>query len=249
MASNTESPGTRRVRATASDELTREVLDLIKTQELVPGDRLPGVAMLAEQFGVAPPTIREALRRLQALGFIDMRHGSGVYVRRLGERVIVSNPYSGQLEAATMLDLIDARLVIEPHLACLAVGRANEKSIREIEVILDKAERTLEGGDEDALNSLNLGFHRSIAHLSGNVVLAQTMDSLLDLYSAEQIVIQRIYDDREQDHREHAEILAAIRDRRADLATTRMQSHLAGVRDVLEQRLNARKPSRRGKRN
>jgi GntR family transcriptional regulator, transcriptional repressor for pyruvate dehydrogenase complex len=225
-----------RVRTSASDELTQELIDLLKREDFQPGDRLPAVTALADRFAVAPPTMREALRRLQALGFLDFRHGSGVYVREPLERVIVSNPYSGQLDRGVILDLIDARLLIEPHLACLAVARGGEEAIAEVERILDRAEQALKGQDE-VLSGLNLNFHRAIAKLSGNTVLGQTIDSLLDLYSAEQLVILQVYDNREHDAREHRAVLEAIRDGRAELAATRMREHLTGVRTVVEERL------------
>ncbi|HEY1369146.1 MAG TPA: FadR/GntR family transcriptional regulator [Gaiellaceae bacterium] len=223
-------------RPTASDQLTHDLVDMIERERLGPGDRLPSVNALARRFEVAGPTIREALRRLQALGLVDIRHGSGVYVRQSRKRVIVSNPYSGQLASATILDLLDARMLIEPHLARLAVGRCDEAALTEIEGILERAGHSLQGQDE-VLSVLNLDFHRAIAHLSGNIVLAQTMDSLLDLYAGEQMVIMQLYDNRERDHREHCGVLEAMRERNADLASERMRAHIEGVRAVLERRL------------
>ncbi|ADB50922.1 FadR/GntR family transcriptional regulator [Conexibacter woesei] len=227
-----------RTRLSASDELTQDLIDALKRQGFGPGDRLPSVTALATQFAVAAPTIREALRRLQALGFLDFRHGSGVYVREPLERVIVSNPYSGQLDPDVLLDLIDARLLIEPHLACLAVVRGGAEAVAELERILDLADQSLQGQDE-TLSDLNLDFHRAIARLSGNKVLGQTMDSLLDLYAAEQMMILQVYDNRERDAREHRAVLTAIRGGRPDLAAEQMREHLTGVRTVVEERLRA----------
>ena len=240
MASRARTAPRPRPRPSAADELTFELIDLLKEQELEPGDRLPSVTALADRFAVTPPTIREALRRLQALGFLDFRHGSGVYLREPLERVIVSNPYSGQLDRDVILDLIDARLLIEPHLACLAVGRGTKAQVAELERILDRADQALQGQD-DLLSDLNLSFHRTIARLSGNSVLSQTIDSLLDLYAAEQLVILKVYDDRERDAREHRAVFEAIRDRRADLAAERMREHLTEVRAVVERRLGRRR--------
>jgi GntR family transcriptional repressor for pyruvate dehydrogenase complex len=69
------------------------------------------------------------------------------------------------------------------------------------------------------------------------------MDSLLDLYAAEQMVIMQLYDNRERDHREHCGVLEAMRERNADLASERMRAHIEGVRAVLERRLG---PTRAG---
>jgi GntR family transcriptional repressor for pyruvate dehydrogenase complex len=63
------------------------------------------------------------------------------------------------------------------------------------------------------------------------------MDSLLDLYSAEQMMILQVYDNRQKDHREHLAVLEAIRKGSPDLAARRMRAHLMGVRTVVEERL------------
>src|ERR671910_546169 len=73
--------------------------------------------------------------------------------------------------------------------------------------------------------------------LPAGTVLGQTIDSLLDLYAAEQMVILQVYDNRERDAREHRAVLEAIRDGQAELAATRMREHLTGVRTVVEERL------------
>jgi GntR family transcriptional repressor for pyruvate dehydrogenase complex len=135
-----------------------------------------------------------------------------------------------------ILDLLDARLLIEPHLARLAAERCDDDAVAELAGILASAENVLQGRD-DLLSELNMDFHHSIARLSGNVVLHQTIDSLLDLYAGERMVILQLFDNRERDHREHVGIFDALRDRRADLAAGRMQEHLEGVRSVLEGRL------------
>jgi GntR family transcriptional regulator, transcriptional repressor for pyruvate dehydrogenase complex len=77
-----------------------------------------------------------------------------------------------------------------------------------------------------------MGFHRQIALASGNSVLAQLVDVLIDLFSAEQRVILGLFS-REQDYKEHLSILEAIELRDATLAAERMRAHLEGVRDAI----------------
>ncbi|WP_279580607.1 winged helix-turn-helix domain-containing protein [Fodinicola feengrottensis] len=67
---------------TLSERLVTGLLDLITDQHLGPGDPMPTVRDLAARFSVTPPTMREALRRLQATDAVQLRHGSGVYVGR-----------------------------------------------------------------------------------------------------------------------------------------------------------------------
>jgi GntR family transcriptional repressor for pyruvate dehydrogenase complex len=224
----------RPLRATVFDYVTERLLDLIKREES--GSRLPSVVSLARSLSVAAPTVRESLRRLEAIGVVEIRHGSGTYVRNAGDRVVLANPYSGQLEARTILELLDARLVIEPTLANRTAVNASGVQIRELGRILEDAAELLEGHDP-LLHGVNMAFHRGVARFSGNVVLAQTIDSIVDLYTAEQLLILRLYDDRARDHEDHVAIFDAIQRRDADGASELMRQHLEDVLQVMEQRL------------
>jgi GntR family transcriptional regulator, transcriptional repressor for pyruvate dehydrogenase complex len=224
----------RSLRPTLSDYVTEQLLDLIKGEE--EGSRLPSVVALARSLSVAAPTVRESLRRLEALGVVEIRHGSGVYVRNTGARVLLANPYSGQLEARTVLELLDARLVIEPTLANRTAVNASGGEIRELGRILEEAAELLDGHDP-LLHGVNMAFHRGVARFSGNAVLAQTIDSIVDLYTAEQLLILRLYDNRARDHDEHLAIFGAISRRDSVGAAELMRKHLEDVLQVMEDRL------------
>jgi GntR family transcriptional regulator, transcriptional repressor for pyruvate dehydrogenase complex len=219
-----------------ADYVTEHVLSLIEREGLASGDRLPSVQALASALSVAAPTVRESLRRLQALGVVELRHGSGIYVRDPQRRVLVANPYPGRLETQTILDLLDARQLIEPHLAGLAATCATDDDLAELGRALERAGDLLEGQDE-LLSGQNTGFHRGVARLSGSAVLAQAIDSILEVYSAEQMVILRLYDDRRRDHEQHLEIFAALTARDAQRASQLMRKHIEGIQSVLSTRL------------
>lgn len=227
-------------RPSVSDYLTRGLLDLIRRDGLEEGDRLPTVQRLADRFSVAAPTMREVLRRLQAVGVVEMRHGSGIYVKRSTLPIVLANPHPGRLSRRTIVDLLEARLVIEPQLASLAARRASDADIEEARRVLDEAGAHLFGAPENEdrlLGRLNLDFHRDVARMSGSTVLAQVIESLVDVYEDEQLVVLRLYDDRARDHAQHRDILAAIAAHDRNAAETRMRDHLRGVRDVLDRRL------------
>jgi GntR family transcriptional repressor for pyruvate dehydrogenase complex len=224
------------LRAGLSGYLSQRILRLIQEEELCSGDRLPSVKSLAERFSVAAPTLREALRRLQASGVIEMRHGSGIYVRNGHERIVLANPSRGEIEVSTIIYLLDARLLIEPRLAELTAQAADETKIAELERILDEAKQCLIGNDE-MLHHANMSFHAAVAKFAGNFVLAQIIESLIELYSFEQLAIMSFYDDRLGDHSEHRAILAAIRAKDAGRARELMRRHLQGVKTVVERKL------------
>lgn len=223
------------LRGGLSEYASRCVLQLIQEEELWPGDRLPTMKALAKRFSVATPTMREALRRLQANGVVEIRHGSGVYVRNTHERMLLANPRHRGVEANTILHLLDARLLIEPSLTEITAREADDAHVTVLGRILEEAEQYLVGNDV-MLHRTNMGFHRAIANSSGNPILAQAVDSLIELYPFEQLAIISFYNDRTRDHEEHLAILAAIRDRDAVRARDLMYRHIRDVKSVVESR-------------
>ncbi|HYH11415.1 MAG TPA: FadR/GntR family transcriptional regulator [Thermomicrobiales bacterium] len=232
-------------RPDLSEHLTRQVLKLIASRKLHPGDRLPSTKELAELFSVATPTMREALRRLQATGVVDIRHGSGIYVRKIEQSPIITNPHYGELNAETILQLLEARLAIEPYLAGRAAELATDDDLASLKALLDQAERYLNGQDAK-LHPTNMQFHTRIARVSGNTILAEFFASLVELYSREQLGILALFNARSRDHHDHVEIFQAIEAHDAPLATERMRHHLLAVHDVVEQRLQESESDQHG---
>jgi GntR family transcriptional repressor for pyruvate dehydrogenase complex len=223
-------------RRRLQDELTDRILAHIRDEGLRPGDRLPSTRALAERFLVATPTLREALRRLEATGAVELRHGSGVYVRTDLSRMIMANPNRLRLERAAILDLLEARELIEPHLAEAAARNATDEQLAELTGSLDAAAQALD--EDQRLHAANMNFHRTIARLAGNHALAQVLDSLIDLHDEEQRHILTLYGDRDHDHEEHQSILAAVRARSPKRARRLMTEHLRDVRTVVTKALD-----------
>jgi GntR family transcriptional repressor for pyruvate dehydrogenase complex len=69
-------------RERLSDTVARRLREQIHAHGRVEGDRLPSIADMARGFRVGPPTVREALKKLEALGLVELRQGAGVFVGR-----------------------------------------------------------------------------------------------------------------------------------------------------------------------
>ncbi len=221
------------------ESVAQQILALIDRERLQPGDRLPSTRMLAHRFQVATPTIREVLRRLQATGVVDIRHGSGIYVRKGHLRMMLANPNVSTLDPRVTIDLLNARLLVEPQLAELAAKIGDENEIAALQAILTEAEQYLVGNDQ-MLHTINMSFHLAIAHCTRNVALAQIMESLIELYSFEQFAVISLFNARFSDHEEHKAICAAIRERAPERARSLMEEHIIHVTSVVEARLRKR---------
>ena len=102
-------PFKRLSKQSLSDRLARHIRRLIQT-DYVQGDRLPPIMEMARRFGVGHPTVREALKKLETMGVVEIRHGSGVYVSRSHEvLVLASRDFTGTVTKKLLLDLIQAR--------------------------------------------------------------------------------------------------------------------------------------------
>ncbi len=227
------------IHVTLPERLARAVLQMIREDGLEPGMRTPSVRKLASRFQVAQPTMREALSLLQVTGHVDIRHGSGVYVKEVGQRLLLHNPYGEQLDAATIVQLLAARQLIEPPVAALAAQHASTADLDNLATLLETARAHLGGtkAEDEQLDAINMSFHRSIADASGNRVLAEVVRTLTEVRQPEQLVVLGIYDDRHRDLQQHEAILAALREGDAETARTLMGNHLQEVLSVVRVRL------------
>jgi GntR family transcriptional regulator, transcriptional repressor for pyruvate dehydrogenase complex len=225
--------------ASLSEHLTREVLALVRERGLAPGERLPSVKELAERFSVATPTMREALRLLEMAGNLDIRHGSGIYLRQPESRVMLSNPYARTLDTGTILNLLHARALIEPPVAELAACNASARHLDALATLLDDAEQHLSGQDaaDAVLGIANMRFHRGIADGAGNTILSDVVFSLTEVHIKEQMAVLDLYNNRVRDHEQHKLILEALMHRDAASARQLMREHLEEVVDVVKARL------------
>jgi GntR family transcriptional repressor for pyruvate dehydrogenase complex len=215
-----------------ADRLARRIQALIQTGGYSEGDRLPSIMEMARRFKVGHPSVREALKRLETIGVVEVRHGSGVYVTRSHDVLLLAAPdYPGEVTKKLLVDLVDARMAIEITSVRLAARNGSADHFAEMRRLVDSAGENL--GNDAVLNSVNIAFHREIARASGNGVLAQIIDVLGSLFSKEQRLILGIFGSRDEDHRQHLAILEALERRDGDLSVERIRSHLEGVRDAI----------------
>jgi GntR family transcriptional repressor for pyruvate dehydrogenase complex len=225
-------PGEPVRRAALSTDLGSAVAAMISADGLNPGQSIPSVRALAQRFGVAVPTMREALRRLEGNGILEFRHGSGIYVGPNSNRLMFVNELAPSPTRGQLLHLLRARLVIEPPISALAAEVRDPHGVTLLEQALETARSCLVNADE-ALAKANTGIHRAAAAATGNPVLAEILDSLSAVHGADQSEILELYGDPASDFAEHLQIVDHIVAGRVDAARTAMHDHLSDVIDVI----------------
>lgn len=214
-----------------SDRLVDGLLELISEGRLGPGDGLPTVRELAQRFEVTTPTIREALRRLQTTDAVRMRHGSGIYVGDGIHRMLMPNPNSTPLKDEHIIQLVEARLTIEPGIAALAAGNRGVDDLERLARAVDTAKRTADD------NRPKLNFHRELAAASGNQVLFEVVDSLLAARSREQRALRAQIENRTRDYEQHVAIFQAVKAGDQGQARRLTEDHLQELRSTVTKHL------------
>lgn len=174
------------IQAVEPRRLYRQIADqigaLISSGEFAPGKRLPPERNLAQQFGVSRPSVREALIALEVAGLVDVRVGSGIYVREtaapaLTEATSGALGTPGQADPGP-LELLRARCLIEGEVAALAAANAKECDLAAIrETMAWMAEENTRGAPAQEGDRQ---FHLRIAEASGNSALAMVVSGLWD---------------------------------------------------------------------
>lgn len=159
--------------------IVENILKMISDGYWAPGDQLPSQRKLASQMDVSMASLREALYSLQAMGVLELRHGSGTYVSNNtinpGEKLIQLSVLLGGMDIKMFFE---ARRVIETGLARLAAEHGTEEQIDGLFNILNQQKAAFSDGDQDELQRLDLAFHQQIADMANNNFLFQINEML-----------------------------------------------------------------------
>lgn len=137
------------------------------------GDRLPSERDLAAAIGCSRTTLRAALARLEEQGEIWRHVGQGTFRGQRPRHMPVRE--SVLIEGVTPVDLMQARLVLEPSVAAAAAARASD---RDVLFLNAKVEAGRRGRDRSACEQADDAFHQGIATVAGNPVLVGLMNYL-----------------------------------------------------------------------
>jgi GntR family transcriptional regulator, transcriptional repressor for pyruvate dehydrogenase complex len=232
-------PRSEHMAAPLVDAAIERMRQLIASAEWRPGDRLPSEAELSLQLGVSRSSTREAVRALVAARVLDVRRGDGTYVTSLSPELLLEGIGVAVelMQEDAILELIEARRVIEPELTALAAKRADAPQLAEIRQHLALM-RAAEG--HSALVRHDSDFHASVARASGNATLAAILIGL-----SSQTLRARVWRgivDANADERtvaEHAAIYAAIEARDPELAAAAALLHVSTTETWVRQAVAA----------
>ena len=218
-----------------SDRVFDQIRELITAGRLHPGDRLPPERELTGLLDVSRSSVREAILKLECLGFVEQRHGEGTFVRSVTETPLTDYLREQIQQEGFMDDLMEIRAVLETWGAEAAAANARPEEIAAMEICLEdmrRAGRTGRIGHE-----LNVRLHFLISAASANRFLVHVMNTISSWLKS---VTFKVYTDTAEDDviqaqliEQHDAIVAAIRRGDGPAARQAMADHLRFTEEVV----------------
>jgi GntR family transcriptional repressor for pyruvate dehydrogenase complex len=210
-------------------KLARLLFDDLASGRYAIGDRLPAERELSTEHNISRPAVREALIALEVQGFVEVRVGSGTYVRRLPAQDDTPG------FAITAFELTETRLLFEGEAAALAAQHINDEELDRLDrLVAAIAEENLHA---DVTEDADRAFHLLIARATRNLGVLVTIEQLWHLRATSPQCA--LLHDKARSAKvrpvvaEHRAIAQALRARDPAAARAAMRAHLAAVMDHL----------------
>jgi DNA-binding FadR family transcriptional regulator len=207
--------------------LEERIVTLIHERGLGPGAPMPTEPQLMDQLGASRNSLREAIRALQALGIVDIRHGYGTFVGQASLGVLTTSlAFRVRSRAghgiSALHDLVEVRELLETGL----IGAVAEQPTSDARLAALDALVTAMAHDLEA----DRAFHALLYEACGNELVLQLIALFWDTYHEVEDILSDPSDRTEDIVANHRRIVAALRARDADAARDAMRRHFRDVK-------------------
>lgn len=223
------------------DQIAERILQMIRDKQLRRGDKLPPERELATIMQVGRPALREALRGLSLMNIIEIRQGDGAYVTELDTAQLVQHlGFVFSIDDYAILDLFDARKIVEVGIIELAAPNVTDDDIAKLEACLTHSAQA--GHDPEAFLHADMDLHLLIAQIADNPIMLRFMESINQMGLASRRRTGRIAGVVERSAADHRRIVEALKARDPHAARVAMLHHLDNVEEKLRLSLAASQP-------
>jgi GntR family transcriptional repressor for pyruvate dehydrogenase complex len=214
------------------EQIADHLQEMIVKRGLRPGDRLPPERELCSLFGVSRTVIREATKTLAARGLVSIEVGRGTFIADgTGQAALESLSRHFRADQASLGELHEARLILEPAIAALAARRIDPAGEERLRAIMGRLAASVD--DAEAWLRTDQEFHQALAEISGNRVLLMFLTSIVDLLQQARRLSLSRWKTMDEAVAMHRDILTAVCSRDPDAAGRAMQRHIERVGETI----------------
>ncbi|MGP3923566.1 FadR/GntR family transcriptional regulator [Streptomyces sp. 8N616] len=219
-----------------ASDIQERIKKLIIDRRLPSGAPLPTETELMELLGVSRNSVREALKALQAMGIVEIRHGFGTYVGPMSMAPMiegltfrtVAGHYRGE---DSLLQLLELREAIETGLIARLAGRVPAMDLAELDALMARMDEEATAGAVRA--DTDRAFHATLYRGLGNLLLSEVLEAFWDAFHRVRTDLVDTHPDPKITCRQHREILEAVRSGDAVRAEDAVRDHFEDIRKRL----------------
>ncbi|MGO4752214.1 FadR/GntR family transcriptional regulator [Streptomyces sp. 2MCAF27] len=219
-----------------ASDIQERIKRLIVDQRLPSGAPLPTETELMELLGVSRNSVREALKGLQAMNIVEIRHGFGTYVGPMSmgpmiEGLIfrtVAGHYRGE---DSLLQLLELREAVETGLIARLAGRIPQADLAELDALVERMEAEAAEGAVRA--DTDRAFHAALHRGLDSLLLSEMLEAFWDAFHRVRTDLVDLHADPKVTCRQHREILEAVRTGDVVRAEAAVRDHFGNIRERL----------------
>lgn len=213
-------------------KIAKQLNSAIESGLYKPGEKLPTERELSSQLAVSRASVREALAVLEIMNVIEIKVGDGSYVKQK------TSNFQFEAKSNSAFELLEVRMYIESLITKLAIERATDQNIKEIEATNEGLKKYIKDPENlDKFFEYGIAFHKKLAEATQNEVLSQIANNLFEqdthpLWQHLNMKVLLSYEARLHQLEEHEGILEAIKTKNYKKAEELMQHHLEHLKNM-----------------
>ncbi|MGB5217036.1 MAG: FadR/GntR family transcriptional regulator [Smithella sp.] len=223
-------------RSRLHEEIVKIIQKQIMEGDMAPGDKLPTERELAENFNVNRATVREALRKLENLDLVEIRHGDGLYVKNYlesGNFDLIKAAFNLNGNHEVLDNILEARRYVVPQMAYLAAQNPTKTDIEEFGQIIAR--------DDLSMLEKDIKVHQIIARATHNIVCTISLNFFNQIFRE---YGHLYFDDENNVERSrvfHKEIYKAIKNKKPENARRIMKDVLIYAEEAVKTSMKDKK--------
>lgn len=169
--------------STVVENVLQQIRNAISSGRFRSGDRLPSEFELMKELNVSRNSLREAMKILSAIGVVEIRRGDGTYVcNEVKPSIIDTISYSVLLESSSAEELIEFRQTLDEDVLHMAVRRATDEDIRQLQEYINQMRAKFNDGEIGAAAKYDYLFHQYMAKCTRNRLLERMVLGVYSLF-------------------------------------------------------------------
>jgi GntR family transcriptional repressor for pyruvate dehydrogenase complex len=215
--------------------IVEQILEMLQTRKLNPGDRMPSERDLAAEFHVSRTTIREAGRALESMGYIEAKVGGGTFIKPFTFETLVK-PFSIhflQNDKQLVEEFVEVRLILEIQGLKYSMPNLDTVQIDILWSILDEMQQEIKAGGLGA--GPDKKFHMQLMRYTGNHALCTVFEACQGILSRSINLILQVTNQPVASLEGHRLIVKRLQERDLRGAEAAMAEHLQQIYDCMKQ--------------